>query len=104
MGSAWSGRPRPGTTWSESALPALVTVTAASAEPRYPTLKGIMGAKSKPLEELTLADLGLSAADVAPTQRVGAIEAAPQKGPGEVVQGDAAAGRVADLLAEAKVI
>ena len=87
-----------------SALPALVTVTAASAEPRYPTLKGIMGAKSKPLEELTLEGLGLSAADVAPTQRVGAIEAAPQKGPGEVVQGDAAAGRVADLLAEAKVI
>ena len=88
----------------ESALPALVTVTAASAEPRYPTLKGIMGAKSKPLEELTLADLELSAADDAPTQRVGAIEPAPQKGPGEVVQGDAAAGRVADLLAEAKVI
>ena len=88
----------------ESALPALVTVTAASAEPRYPTLKGIMGAKSKPLEELTLADLELSAADVAPTQRVGAIEPAPQKGSGEVVQGDAAAGRVADLLAEAKVI
>jgi electron transfer flavoprotein beta subunit len=87
-----------------SALPALVTVTAASAEPRYPTLKGIMGAKSKPLEELTLDGLGLSAADVAPTQRVGATEAAPQKGPGEVVQGDAAAGRVADLLAEAKVI
>ena len=88
----------------ESALPALATVTAASAEPRYPTLKGIMGAKSKPLEELTLADLGLSPADVAPTQRVGATEIAPQKGPGEVVQGDAAAGRVADLLAEAKVI
>jgi len=88
----------------ESALPALVTVTAASAEPRYPTLKGIMGAKSKPLEELTLADLELPAADVAPTQRVGATEAAPQKEPGEVVQGDAAAGRVADLLAEAKVI
>jgi electron transfer flavoprotein beta subunit len=88
----------------ESALPALATVTAASSEPRYPTLKGIMGAKSKPLEELTLADVGLSAADVAPTQRVGAIEPAPQKGPGEVVQGDAAAGRVADLLAEAKVI
>jgi electron transfer flavoprotein beta subunit len=88
----------------QSALPALATVTAAATEPRYPTLKGIMGAKSKPLEELALADLGLSADDVAPTQRVGAIEPAPQKGPGEVVEGDAAAGRVADLLAEAKVI
>jgi electron transfer flavoprotein beta subunit len=88
----------------QSALPALATVTAAAAEPRYPTLKGIMGAKQKPLEELSLADLGLTPDDVAPTQRVDAVEPAPLKGPGEVVQGDAAAGRVADLLAEAKVI
>ena len=51
-------------------LPALVTVTGSAAEPRYPTLKGIMAAKSKPLEQLSLADLGLSDADVAATQRV----------------------------------
>ena len=88
----------------ESALPALATVTAAATEPRYPTLKGIMGAKQKPLDTLSLADLGLSAADVAATQRVVTVEQAPQKGPGEIVHGDAAAGRVADLLAEAKVI
>jgi electron transfer flavoprotein beta subunit len=88
----------------ESALPALATVTAAATEPRYPTLKGIMGAKAKPMETLSLSDLGLSLDDVAATQRVAAIEPAPQKGPGEVVQGEAAAGRVADLLAEAKVI
>jgi electron transfer flavoprotein beta subunit len=88
----------------ESALPALATVTAAATEPRYPTLKGIMGAKQKPLETLSLADLGLTLEDVAPSQRVAAVEPAPQKGPGEIVQGDAAAGRVADLLAEAKVI
>lgn len=88
----------------ESALPALATVTAAATEPRYPTLKGIMGAKQKPMETLSLADLGLTPDDVAPTQRVAAVESAPQKAPGEVVQGDAACGRVADLLAEAKVI
>ena len=88
----------------ESGLPALATVTAAANDPRYPTLKGIMGAKQKPLETLSLADLGLTPDDVAPTQRVAAVEPAPQKGPGEIVQGDAAAGRVADLLAEAKVI
>lgn len=86
------------------AMPALVTVTAGATEPRYPTLKGIMGAKQKPLEQLSLADLGLSSADVAPTQRVVAVEAAPQKGPGEVIQGDGAAARIADLLADAKVI
>ncbi|MGZ5213982.1 MAG: electron transfer flavoprotein subunit beta/FixA family protein [Actinomycetota bacterium] len=87
-----------------SALPALATVTAAATEPRYPTLKGIMGAKQKPLETLSLADLGLTPDDVAPTQRVTAVEPALQKGSGEIVQGDPAAGRVADLLAEAQVI
>jgi electron transfer flavoprotein beta subunit len=87
-----------------SALPALATVTAAAAEPRYPTLKGIMGAKAKPLETLSLSDLGLSGDDVAPLQGVTSVAHAPQKPSGEVVQGDAAAGRVADLLAEAKAI
>jgi electron transfer flavoprotein beta subunit len=88
----------------ECALPALVTVTAGATEPRYPTLKGIMGAKQKPLEQLSLADLGLSGADVTPTQRVVAVEPAPQKAAGEVLQGDGGVARIADLLAEAKVI
>jgi electron transfer flavoprotein beta subunit len=89
----------------ECPLPALATVTGSAAEPRYPTLKGIMSAKTKPLEQLSLADLGLSAADVAPTQRVTAASAAPDKGAGEVLPaGDEAIRRVADLLAEAKVI
>jgi len=86
-------------------LPALVTVTGSAAEPRYPTLKGIMAAKSKPLEPLSLADLELSATDVAPTQRVESVSDAPEKQAGVVVQaGDDAAGKVADLLAKAKVI
>jgi len=86
-------------------LPALATVTGSGAEPRYPTLKGIMAAKSKPLEQLALADLGLSAADVAPTQSVTAVSEAPEKAGGVVIQaGDDAAAKVADLLAEAKAI
>lgn len=89
----------------ECPLPALATVTASAAEPRYPTLKGIMSAKTKPLEQLSLADLGLSEAEVAPTQRVTAAQVAPEKGAGEIVPaGDDAARRVADLLAEAKAI
>jgi electron transfer flavoprotein beta subunit len=40
-------------------LPALVTVTAGVVEPRYSSFKGIMAAKSKPLETLCVADLGL---------------------------------------------
>ncbi len=89
----------------ECPLPALVTVTASAAEPRFPTLKGIMQAKSKPMEELSLADLGLSAGDVSPTQRVVAVERATEKGPGEIIEGNGdAPGKIADFLAEAKVI
>jgi electron transfer flavoprotein beta subunit len=89
----------------ETPLPALATVTGSAAEPRYPTLKGIMSAKSKPVEQLSLADLGLSADDVAPTQRVTAVGDAPEKQPGVVVEaGDDAAVKVAELLADAKVI
>ena len=87
----------------EATLPALASVTGSAAEPRYPTLKGIMQAKQKPVDQLSLSDLGID--DVAPTQRVIDAQRAPEKGPGEVVQGDEAGiARVADLLAEAKVI
>ena len=88
----------------ECPLPALVTVTAGATDPRYPTLKGIMGAKQKPLEQLSLADLGLSGGELTPTQRVLSVEAAPQKSAGEIIQGDGAASRIADLLVDAKVI
>jgi len=89
----------------ECPLPALATVTGSGAEPRYPTLKGIMGAKSKPLEQLSLADLGRAEGAVAPTQRVTAVSEAPEKAAGEIVpEGDDAAGKLVDLLAEAKVI
>lgn len=86
-------------------LPAVVSVTSAAAEPRYPTLKGIMQAKQKPVERLTAADLDLSADDVAPSQTVIEVRDAPVKAGGEVIEGGAeAAARIADLLAEARVI
>ena len=44
-------------------LPAVVAVSDAINEPRYPSLKGIMGAKSKPEETLSLADLGVDAGE-----------------------------------------
>lgn len=89
----------------ECPLPALATVTGSADEPRYPTLKGIMSAKTKPVEQLSLADLGIGAADVAPAQRVVSVVDAPQKAAGEVIAaGDGVAARVADLLTEAKVI
>ncbi len=45
-------------------LPAIIAVSDAINEPRYPSLKGIMGAKSKPQETVTLADLGVDAEHV----------------------------------------
>ena len=45
-------------------MPALVSVTAGVVEPRYPSFKGIMAAKSKPVDQLTVADLGLDAGQV----------------------------------------
>ena len=89
----------------EAPLPALASVTGGAPEPRYATLKGIMAAKSKPVEQLSLDDLGLAADDVTPTQRVTAVTEAETKAAGEVIQGDdEAISRIADLLTEAKVI
>ncbi len=43
----------------EAAIPALITVTAAIAEPRYASLKGIMAARSKEIKQVSVADLGV---------------------------------------------
>ena len=83
-------------------VPTLVTVTAGATEPRYPSLKGIMAAKSKPMERLTVADLGIDT--LRSSQAVAAVTDAPPKAGGEIVTGDEAVARIADLLAEAKVI
>lgn len=48
----------------ECPLPAVVSVTAGVVEPRYPSFKGIMAAKNKPLEQLTIGDLGIDAGNV----------------------------------------
>ena len=90
----------------EAELPAVVSVTAGVNEPRYPSLKGIMGAKSKPMDRLTAADLGLGDAGGATAgQRITSVEAAAERAAGEIVkdEGDGAK-RVADFLAQRRVI
>jgi electron transfer flavoprotein beta subunit len=90
----------------EAALPAVVSVTAGVNEPRYPSLKGIMGAKTKPLDKLTPADLGLDGAGAASAgQTITAVDPAPERAAGEIVrdEGDGYK-RIADFLAEKKVI
>jgi electron transfer flavoprotein beta subunit len=69
-------------------LPAVVTVTAGVVEPRYPSFKGIMAAKSKPVDLLTVADLGLDAGTVGATgarQEVSDVTAADARKAGEIV-------------------
>ena len=85
-------------------MPAVITLTAGANEPRYPSLKGIMAAKQKPLERLTAEELGLTPDALAPTQQVVGVEDAAPKSGGEIIEADEAVTRVADLLAQAKVI
>jgi electron transfer flavoprotein beta subunit len=85
-----------------SSLPAVVTVTAGVVEPRYPTFKGIMEAKKKPTEKLSMGDLG---AERAPEQLVLSIVDAPERTAGRKIEDDGNAHEaIIALLAERKVI
>jgi electron transfer flavoprotein beta subunit len=87
----------------EATLPAVVSVTAGVNEPRYPSLKGIMAAKSKPVDRLGVADLGLDG--LTPGQAIVSVQPAEQRKAGEVVEDDGtAAHRVVEFLAAKKVI
>lgn len=92
----------------ECPLPAVVTVTAGVVEPRYPSFKGIMAAKSKPIDVLTVADLGLDAPQVGAAgarEEVVEVAEAEARGSGEVVVDDGdGAQRIAAFLEELKVI
>ncbi|MEX0868786.1 MAG: electron transfer flavoprotein subunit beta/FixA family protein [Nitriliruptoraceae bacterium] len=94
----------------ESTLPAIVSVVEAINEPRYPSFKGIMAAKSKPLNVKSLADLGVSADDVgagAAAATLYEFEPRPPKEAGTIVEDDgsgSAARQLAEWLAEKKFI
>ena len=89
-------------------LPALVTVTAGVVEPRYPSFKGIMAAKSKPVDNLTVTDLGIDASLVGAAgagQEITDVSEAEARGAGEIVvdEGDGAQ-RVVAFLEQLKVV
>ena len=95
----------------EGSLPAVFTADKALNEPRYPSLKGIMQAKKKPLETRTLADLGLDAAEVGgASSKVKLLSAAypPTKQAGRVIEGESVEEKIDELVRalreEAKVI
>ena len=95
----------------ETGLPALVTAQKGLNEPRYASLPGIMKAKKKPLEEKSLADLGLDAAEFgegAQNLKVLELTPPPQREAGKMVEGETPEAKAAELARllheEAKVI
>ena len=87
----------------EAPLPAVIAVSDAINEPRYPSLKGIMGAKSKPQETVSLADLGVDG--VESRTEVYALNDPPARGDSRRIDGDGnAAQAVLDFLAEKRLV
>jgi electron transfer flavoprotein beta subunit len=87
----------------EASMPALITVTAAIAEPRYASLKGIMAARSKEIKQVGLSDLGVDKSE--PAETIEGVADAEARKAGEVIEDDGnAVDRIVQLLSEAKVL
>jgi electron transfer flavoprotein beta subunit len=92
----------------EASLPAVVSVTDQSGEARYPSFKGIMAAKKKPVESLDLDDLGIEADEVGLAgswTAVDTIAARPARTAGTIVKDEGEGGKqLAEFLASQKFI
>ncbi len=92
----------------EAPMPAVVSCTQALGAPRYPSLKGIMAARSREIAQRSLGDLGddLAPSDGVWATRVVEVEAPPARAAGRVVSGAAgdAAREIADFLADRRLI
>ena len=91
-----------------ASLPALVSVTDQINEPRYPSFKGIMAAKKKPVETWSLADLGLDAGSVglaAAWTKVESFAQRPPRAQGQVVTDEGDGGtKLAEFLSAQKFV
>ena len=87
-------------------LPAVVSVTAGVVEPRYPSFKGIMAAKSKPVDVVTAADLGVTPVGWAGAgQQIVDVSQAAAREAGEIIEDDGEAfQRIVAFLEDLKVI
>jgi electron transfer flavoprotein beta subunit len=93
----------------EAPLPAVVAVSDAINEPRYPSLKGIMGAKKKPMETVSLADLGVDPGEVGEagsrTEVVGVGEPPPRGDTQRIEdEGGDSAEKIVAFLQERKLV
>lgn len=87
-------------------LPAVVSITEAFPDGRFPNFKGIMAAKKKPMTTLSLSDVGIDAEDFStPRAIMTAVSAAPPRAAGVKVTDDGgAATQLADFLAQNRLI
>lgn len=94
--------------WLEASLPAVVSVTDQSGEARYPSFKGIMAAKKKPVVSLDLDDLGIGADEVGLAGAWSVVDSAaqrPARTAGTIVKDEGEGGRaLAEFLAGQKFI
>jgi electron transfer flavoprotein beta subunit len=92
----------------EAPLPAAIAVSDAINEPRYPSLKGIMGAKKKPQETLSLADLGVDsgeAGEAGSRTEVYALGEPPARGDTVKIEDDGSgAEKIVQFLLEKKAL
>lgn len=92
----------------ECKLPVLLSVTAGVVEPRYPSFKGIMAAKKKPVEALDLEGLGIESNTVGVVgarQETIRVTEAEERESGEIIEDDGDAHqRIAEFLGELKVV
>jgi electron transfer flavoprotein beta subunit len=97
-----------GTVVIETHLPALITTQRGLNEPRYASLPGIMKAKKKPIENKTLADLGLEGKLASAKIEIVTLTPPPERQRGRLIEGDSAQAKAAELARvlheEAKVI
>jgi electron transfer flavoprotein beta subunit len=97
-----------GVAFVEASLPAVVSVTEKINEPRYPSFKGIMAAKKKPVSTLTVADLGIDASEVglsgAWTQVLEAAPKPPRSAGQRVEDGGDGGAKIAEFLVGQKLI
>jgi electron transfer flavoprotein beta subunit len=93
----------------EASLPAIVSVTDQSGEARYPSMKGILAAKKKPVETWTLADLAIDTSSVgldAAWSKVLQTNPRPPKEPGRIIvdEDDAGSAAFVEFLTAGKYI
>ncbi|HSY15615.1 MAG TPA: electron transfer flavoprotein subunit beta/FixA family protein [Jatrophihabitantaceae bacterium] len=92
----------------EGQTPAVISVVEKINDPRYPSFKGIMAAKSKPIQTLSLADLGVDAGECGLANawtQVESFENAPPRAAGQVVKDDGDGGtKIVEYLASKKLV